>query len=167
MNDSPIASKPSVSNPPPSDVNHDSLPGPVSSPSTQSQGQTQTVDPESRASMPPPNVQSKQKPIDEKHFTTSQPDESLERVLSIALMVHVELGRKKIPVSKLLKLGAGQVVELEATAGSPLLIYANNTLIAEGEAVVVGDRYGIRVTDIVSPAERVQRLSRQQGKGGG
>ncbi len=92
-------------------------------------------------------------------------DESLERVLSIALTIHVELGRRKIRVGELLRMGVGQVVELDAAAGAPLSIYANNTLIAEGEAVVVGDRYGIRITDIVSPAERVERLG-GAGKGG-
>lgn len=92
-------------------------------------------------------------------------DESLERVLSIALTVHVELGRRKIRVGELLRMGVGQIVELDAAAGAPLSIYANNTLIAEGEAVVVGDRYGIRITDIVSPAERVERLG-GGGKGG-
>ncbi|MEM9068656.1 MAG: flagellar motor switch protein FliN [Myxococcota bacterium] len=90
-------------------------------------------------------------------------DDGLERVLSISLTVHVELGRRRVRVGELLKMGVGQVVELDAAAGAPLSIFANNTLIAEGEAVVVGDRYGIRITDIVSPQERVQRLG---GKGG-
>lgn len=86
-------------------------------------------------------------------------------MLSIGLTIHVELGRRMIRVGDLLKLGAGQVLELDAGAGAPLSIYANNTLIAEGEAVVVGERYGIRITDIVSPAERVQRLGKADKEG--
>ena len=85
-------------------------------------------------------------------------DPGIERVLEIPLTIHVELGRKKMKIRELLQVGAGAVVPLETQAGSPLSIYANNTLIAEGEAVVVGERYGVRVTDIVSPAERVKRL---------
>lgn len=85
----------------------------------------------------------------------------LDRVLEIPLTIHVELGRKRMRIRDLLEVGAGTVVELEVAAGSPLTIYANDTLIAEGEAVVVGDRYGIRVTDIVSPTERVKRLGGQ------
>ncbi|MDH5492777.1 MAG: flagellar motor switch protein FliN [Myxococcales bacterium] len=87
----------------------------------------------------------------------------LERVLEIPLTLHVELGRKRMRIRELLEIGAGAVVELEVAAGAPLTIYANDTLIAEGEAVVVGDRYGIRVTDIVSPTERVRRLSGGEG----
>lgn len=91
--------------------------------------------------------------------------DGLDRVLSIGLTIHVELGRRMIRVGELLKLGAGRVLELDAGAGAPLSIYANNTLIAEGEAVVVGERYGIRITDIVSPAERVQRLGNSDKEG--
>ncbi len=90
-------------------------------------------------------------------------EDALERLLSIPLTLTVELGRKRVRIGELLKVGAGHVIELDIAAGAPLSIYANQTLIAEGEAVVVGDHYGIRITDIVSPAERVQRLG---GKGG-
>ena len=90
---------------------------------------------------------------------TSVPRPSeLERILDIPLTVHVELGRKKLRISELLEMGAGGVVELDAQAGAPLAIYANQTLLARGEAVVVGERYGVRITDIVSPEERVKRL---------
>ncbi len=82
----------------------------------------------------------------------------LERILDIPLTVHVEIGRKRIKISELLDLGAGAVLELDAQAGAPLAIYANQTLLARGEAVVVGERYGIRITDIVSPEERIKRL---------
>jgi flagellar motor switch protein FliN/FliY len=61
-------------------------------------------------------------------------------------------------ISELLGLGVGSVIDLGVTAGSPLAVYANQTLVARGEAVVIGERYGIRITDIVSPRERVKRL---------
>ncbi len=86
----------------------------------------------------------------------------LERVLSIPLTLHVELGRKRMRIAEVLELGAGQVLELEVAAGTPLSVYANGTLVAEGEAVVIGDRYGLRITQIVSPEERIARLG---GKG--
>jgi flagellar motor switch protein FliN/FliY len=82
----------------------------------------------------------------------------LDRILDIPLTIHVELGRKKIPISRLLDIGSGHIVELDSAAGTPLSIYANNTLVAHGEAVVVGERYGVRVTDIVSPHERIKQL---------
>ena len=82
----------------------------------------------------------------------------LDRVLEIPLAIHVELGRKRVKIRELMQVGAGTVLTLDLQAGAPLSIYANQTLIAEGEAVVVGERYGVRVTDIVSPAERVRRL---------
>lgn len=85
-------------------------------------------------------------------------DNGLDRVMEIPLTIHVELGRKRVKIRELMQVGAGTVLTLDLQAGAPLSIYANQTLIAEGEAVVVGERYGVRVTDIVSPAERVRRL---------
>ncbi len=90
--------------------------------------------------------------------------DGLERVLSIPLTLHVELGRKRMRISELLELGAGQVVTLDVAAGTPLMLYANGTLVAEGEAVVVGDRYGVRITQIVSPEERVARLGGKEAR---
>lgn len=102
-----------------------------------------------RADSMPPRVAARPEP--------REPD-GLDRVLSIPLTLHVELGRKRMRIAELLALGAGQVLTLEVAAGTPLTVYANGTLVAEGEAVVVGDRYGIRITQIVSPEERVARL---------
>lgn len=87
-----------------------------------------------------------------------EPMPGLDRILDIPLTVHVELGKKRIKISELMELGTGAVLELEAQAGASLAIFANQTLLAHGEAVVVGERYGVRITDIVSPAERVRRL---------
>jgi len=75
----------------------------------------------------------------------------LERILEIPLEISVELGRKRLRISELLAITVGSVVELGTAAGTPLAIYANNTLIARGEAVIVGERYGVRVTDIDAP----------------
>lgn len=86
-------------------------------------------------------------------------NDELERIMEIPLQIHVELGRKRMRISELLAVGTGTVVELTTAAGSPLSIYANQTLIAQGEAVVIGERYGIRITEIVSQRERVRRLS--------
>jgi flagellar motor switch protein FliN/FliY len=83
-------------------------------------------------------------------------------VLDIPLTIHVELGRRRLKIRELLEMGAGAVLDLATQAGAPLAIYANHTLIAEGEAVIVGERYGIRITEIVSPAERVRRLGGQE-----
>lgn len=86
-------------------------------------------------------------------------NDELERIMEIPLQIHVELGRKRMRISELLAVGTGTVVELSTAAGSPLSIYANQTLIAQGEAVVIGERYGVRITEIVSQRERVRRLS--------
>ena len=88
--------------------------------------------------------------------------DEIERILDLPLRVHVELGRRKMRISELLALASGEVLELDLAAGQPLAIYANDVFIAQGEAVVVGERYGVRITHVVSPEERVRRL----GKGG-
>ncbi|MCG8557255.1 MAG: flagellar motor switch protein FliN [Proteobacteria bacterium] len=87
-----------------------------------------------------------------------QTQTELARIMEIPLELHVELGRKRMKISELLSVAAGTVLELTTAAGSPLSIYANRTLIAQGEAVVVGERYGVRITEIVPPRERVKRL---------
>ncbi len=102
--------------------------------------------------------------MDEDGVTPKAPDVcELDRILEIPLEIHVELGRRRMRISELLSIGAGGVLELNTPAGAPLSLYANQTLIAQGEAVVVGERYGVRVTDIISPRERVRRLG---GAGG-
>lgn len=92
----------------------------------------------------------------------STPSE-LDRILEIPLEIHVELGRKRLKIRDLLQAGTGTIIDLDTPAGAPLAIYANHTLIAQGEVVVVGERYGIRITDIVSPRERVKRLGGTEG----
>ena len=83
---------------------------------------------------------------------------NLDFILDIPLEVSVELGRAKMLISDLLQLGQGSVIELTKPAGEPLEIYVNEKLIARGEVVMVNDKFGIRMTDVISPAERVQQL---------
>lgn len=84
--------------------------------------------------------------------------ERLEMVLDITVTLSMEVGRARVPIRNLLQLSQGSVVELERTADEPLDIFANGTLIAHGEVVVINERFGVRLTDVVSPAERVRRL---------
>ena len=85
-------------------------------------------------------------------------DRRLEMLLDVPLSVTVELGRTRMTIQELLSLGPGSVVELDKVAGEPLDIVVNDRLVARGEAVVVNDKFGIRITDIVSKTERLARL---------
>lgn len=83
----------------------------------------------------------------------------LDFLLDIPLDVSVELGRTSMLINDLLQLGQGSVIELNKLAGEPLEILINSKLIARGEAVVVNEKFGVRITDIISPIERVKELS--------
>jgi flagellar motor switch protein FliN/FliY len=83
---------------------------------------------------------------------------NLEFILDIPLEVTVELGRTKLLINELLKLGQGSVIELSKLAGETLEVLANQKLIARGEAVVVNEKFGVRLTEVVSPMERIERL---------
>jgi len=82
----------------------------------------------------------------------------LDFILDIPLEVSAELGRTKLLINELLQLGQGSVVELNKLAGEPLEIYVNGKLVARGEAVVINEKFGVRLTDIISPIERVKQL---------
>ncbi len=84
---------------------------------------------------------------------------SLDFILDIPLEVTVELGKTKMLINDLLQLGQGSVIELTKLAGEPLEILVNNKLVARGEPVVVNEKFGVRLTDIISPMERVKRLA--------
>ena len=86
-------------------------------------------------------------------------DERLGLILDIPVQVTVELGRTRLPIRNLLQLAQGSVVELDGLAGEPMDVLVNGCLIAHGEVVVVNDKFGIRLTDIITPAERMRRLS--------
>lgn len=85
-------------------------------------------------------------------------DRNLQMIMDIPLRVTVELGRTKMPVSELLNLGQGSVIELAKLAGEPMEVFVNDKLIARGEAVVVNEKFGVRLTDIISTKERVEQL---------
>lgn len=85
-------------------------------------------------------------------------DRNLNLILDIPLKVTVELGRTKMPVSDLLNLTQGSVIELAKLAGEPMEVLVNDKLIARGEAVVVNEKFGVRLTDIISPTERIEQL---------
>jgi len=83
---------------------------------------------------------------------------TLEFILDVALQVTVEVGRTRMTIQDLLQLGQGSVIELEKLAGEPLDIYINGKAVARGEAVIVNDKFGVRLTDIVSPEDRIEGL---------
>jgi len=86
-------------------------------------------------------------------------DERLGLILDIPVHVTVELGRTRLPIRNLLQLAQGSVIERDGLAGEPMDVLVNGCLIAQGEVVVVNDKFGIRLTDIITPAERMRRLS--------
>jgi len=85
-------------------------------------------------------------------------DVNLDVILDVSVTLSMEVGRTRIPIRNLLQLNQGSVVELEREAGEPLDVYVNGTLVAHGEVVVVNEKFGIRLTDVISPAERIRRL---------
>jgi flagellar motor switch protein FliN/FliY len=86
------------------------------------------------------------------------PSQNIEFVLDVALQVTVEVGRARMTIQDLLQLGQGSVVELQKLAGEPLDIFINGKQVARGEAVIVNEKFGVRLTDIISPEDRVEGL---------
>lgn len=91
---------------------------------------------------------------------THDVDVSLDSILDIPVTISMEIGRTHINIRNLLQLNQGSVVELDRLAGEPMDVLVNGTLIAQGEVVVVNEKFGIRLTDVISPAERVKRLNK-------
>jgi flagellar motor switch protein FliN len=99
-------------------------------------------------------------------FGTLQPDSlpeaksdiNMDVILDVPVTLSMEVGRTRVPIRNLLQLNQGSVVELERVAGEPLDVFVNGTLIAHGEVVVVNEKFGIRLTDVISPAERIRKL---------
>jgi flagellar motor switch protein FliN/FliY len=85
-------------------------------------------------------------------------DVNLEVILDVPVTLSMEVGRTRLPIRNLLQLNQGSVVELDRAAGEPLDVFVNGTLIAHGEVVVVNEKFGIRLTDVISPAERIRKL---------
>lgn len=90
----------------------------------------------------------------------TQTTNDIDFILDIPVQLTVELGRTKIAIKNLLQLAQGSVVELDGLAGEPMDVLVNGCLIAQGEVVVVNDKFGIRLTDIVTPAERIRKLNK-------
>jgi len=84
----------------------------------------------------------------------------LDMILDIPVQLEVQLGRTKIAIKSLLQLAQGSVVELDGLAGEPMDVLVNGCLIAQGEVVVVNDKFGIRLTDVITPSERIRKLNR-------
>jgi flagellar motor switch protein FliN/FliY len=84
----------------------------------------------------------------------------IDLILDIPVTLTVELGRTKIPIKHILQLAQGSVVELDGLAGEPMDVLVNGCLIAQGEVVVVNDKFGIRLTDIITPSERIRKLNK-------
>ena len=82
----------------------------------------------------------------------------LEVILDVSVTVSLEVGRTRIAIRNLLQLNQGSVIELDRAAGEPLDVFVNGTMVAHGEVVVVNDKFGVRLTDVVSPIERIRRL---------
>jgi flagellar motor switch protein FliN len=85
-------------------------------------------------------------------------DVNLDVVLDVPVTLSLEVGRTRLPIRSLLQLNQGSVVELERAAGEPLEVFVNGTLVAHGEVVVINDNFGIRLVDVISPAERIRKL---------
>jgi len=99
------------------------------------------------------------------HFTpapapAAPTQNDIEIIMDIPVTLTVELGRTRIPIKQILQLAQGSVVELDGLAGEPMDVMVNGCLIAQGEVVVVNDKFGIRLTDIVTPSERLRKLNR-------
>lgn len=95
---------------------------------------------------------------DAKHEMSNEEKRKLDTILDIPVTISMEVGRSKINIRNLLQLNQGSVVELDRVAGEPLDVLVNGTLIAHGEVVVVNDKFGIRLTDVISQVERIKKL---------
>lgn len=112
---------------------------------------------------PAPTVESTAAPAGDALFkplidTAEGAQSDIDMIMDIPVQLSVELGRTQLTIRNILQLGQGSVVELDGLAGEPMDIFVNGYLIAQGEVVVVDDKYGIRVTDIITPADRINRL---------
>jgi len=90
--------------------------------------------------------------------TDAKSDINMDVILDVPVTLSMEVGRTRVPIRNLLQLNQGSVVELERVAGEPLDVFVNGTLIAHGEVVVVNEKFGIRLTDVISPSERIRKL---------
>ena len=111
------------------------------------------------AAAPPAPAPSVYQEFNPKNIKTNATND-IDFILDIPVQLTVELGRTKIAIKNLLQLAQGSVVELDGLAGEPMDVLVNGCLIAQGEVVVVNDKFGIRLTDIITPAERIRKLNK-------
>ena len=97
-------------------------------------------------------------PLQADSAAEARSDINMDVILDVPVTLSMEVGRTRVPIRNLLQLNQGSVVELERVAGEPLDVFVNGTLIAHGEVVVVNEKFGIRLTDVISPAERIRKL---------
>ena len=119
-------------------------------------GEQATVDGEAAAAAQPAAIFEEFSGSGEKSATP----QGFDMILDIPVNLTVELGRTKISIRNLLQLAHGSIVELEGQAGEPMDVLVNGTLIAQGEVVVVNEKFGIRLTDVITPQERIRKLNR-------
>ncbi len=103
--------------------------------------------------IPPLDADNPEKPV-----TADSGGRGLEFLYDVPLQISVEVGRSRILLKDLLQMGEGYVIELDKLAGDPLDLYVNSRLIAKGEAVMIGDKFGIRLTEVVNTSERIEQL---------
>ncbi|HEX7817080.1 flagellar motor switch protein FliN [Dyella sp.] len=96
--------------------------------------------------------------LDGIHRLGGESDVNLDMILDVPVTLAMEVGRTRISIRNLLQLNQGSVVELDRAAGEPLDVFVNGTLVAHGEVVVINEKFGIRLTDVISPSERVRKL---------
>lgn len=113
---------------------------------------------QSNPSAPPHPERAQFQSLTDEGGDAGEMDKNLDMILDIPVNLSVEIGRTRISIRNLLKLNQGSVVELTRVAGEPMDIFVNGTLIAHGEVVVVNEKFGIRLTDVISAAERVKKL---------
>ncbi len=113
---------------------------------------------EPRGKLEPAAASAQFQQLEEDVIAPGESDVSLDSILDVPVIISMEIGRTKIAIRNLLQLNQGSVVELDRLAGEPMDVLVNGTLIAQGEVVVVNEKFGIRLTDVISPADRVKRL---------
>ncbi|MCB1857268.1 MAG: flagellar motor switch protein FliN [Gammaproteobacteria bacterium] len=96
--------------------------------------------------------------LEDENAPKAEGEVNLDSILDVPVVISMEIGRTKIPIRNLLQLNQGSVVELDRLAGEPMDVLVNGTLIAQGEVVVVNEKFGIRMTDVISPSDRINRL---------
>jgi len=120
---------------------------------------TQTAQPDSPDSNDTESVERAEfQDLDKDSTSICGTETNMDVILDIAVTLSMEIGRTEISIQNLLQLNQGSVVELDRLAGEPMDVLVNGTLIAHGEVVVVNEKFGIRLTDVISPAERVKKL---------